>query len=368
MKIELKQIKVRELFEGFVNNEEEGVLGYYGKLNIRPKYQREFVYKENQQKAVIDTIIKGFPLNVMYWVKNEEGTFELLDGQQRTLSICSFLLGEFFIDWDGVIKYASNLTKEQKESILNYDLMIYICSEGSDAEKLDWFQTINIAGEKLTTQEIRNAIYAGSWVTAAKRKFSKTQCVAYKEGSDYMTGNCIRQEYLETVLKWICDREGMKIEEYMAKHMHDENADELWMYFKNVMEWVKLKFTTYRKEMKNVEWGLLYNKFKDHKLDATALEKEIKLLMEDDEVENKKGIYYYVLDRAEKHLNLRAFSKSMARSVYEKQKGICPICKKHFEFEEMEADHIIPWSKGGKTTIDNCQMLCKKDNIEKSNK
>ena len=198
MKIRLQPIKISDLFDGFVNSEEEGVFGYHGKLNIRPKYQREFVYKNEQRNAVIETIRKNFPLNAMYWVENEDGTYELLDGQQRTISICSFLNKEFMLNWNGNLKGWVNLTETEQQQINDYELMVYICSEGTDEEKIEWFKVINIAGEKLTNQEILNAVYSGQWVTEAKRKFSKTGCVAYKLGSDYMSGNPIRQDYLET--------------------------------------------------------------------------------------------------------------------------------------------------------------------------
>ncbi len=362
MKIELKEVKIRDLVENYVNNDEEGVTGYNGKLNIRPKFQREFVYKDKQRDEVIRTVRKGFPLNVMYWVINEDGTFELLDGQQRTISICEYVCGAYSIDF----QFFHNLEKDEQEQILDYPLMIYVC-EGKDSEKLEWFKTINIAGEKLYDQELRNAIYTGEWLTDAKRHFSKTSCPAYKIASDYMNGSTIRQDYLQTAIEWICDVK-MEIEDYMALHQHDSNANELWIYFMAVINWVKTIFPKYRKEMKGVEWGLLYNKYKDDKLDTKALEKEISRLMQDDDVTAKKGIYEYLLSGDEKHLNIRAFTQSMKRETYEKQEGICPICKKHFEIDEMEADHITPWCEGGKTNADNCQMLCRECNRRKSNK
>lgn len=363
MEIELKAIKVRDIYEGFANNEEEGVFGFGGKLNIRPKYQREFVYNAKQRNEVIYTIQKAFPLNVMYWVENEDGTYELLDGQQRTLSICQFIFGEFMLEWNGSLKGFHNLTPAEQAQLLDYELMVYICRNGSDAEKLEWFQVINIAGEKLTLQEIRNAVYCGSWVTEAKKKFSKTNCVAYKLAGDYMSGTPIRQDYLETVLNWIS---GGNIEKYMAQHQHDDNADELWLYFTSVINWVGAKFPKKRKkEMKSVAWGELYNKFKDKALDAAKLEEKVSRLMKDSDVQKKSGIYAYVLDGDEKHLSIRAFDDNTKTTVYAQQDGICKICGKHFEIEEMEADHITPWSAGGHTVIENCQMLCKDCNRRK---
>jgi hypothetical protein len=360
MKIELKEITVGELAKGYQDNEEKGVVGYGGRLDIRPPYQREFIYKDKQREAVIDTITKNFPLNVMYWAVREDGNYEVIDGQQRTISICQYINGDFAY----FFKYFHNLKKDEQEQILNYKLMIYLCS-GTDSEKLKWFQTINIAGEKLTEQELRNAVYSGSWVSDAKRYFSKNGCAAYNIGKDYLNGAAIRQDYLETAIDWISKG---NIEVYMSNHQHDPNANEIWLYFQSVINWVKVTFPKYRKEMKGVPWGFLYNEFKDAKLDHKQLETEIANLMQDEDVTNKKGIYEYVLTRKEKHLNIRAFSDNQKREAYERQKGICVVCKKHFEMNEMEADHITPWHLGGKTIAENCQMLCKEDNRRKSGK
>jgi len=250
----------------------------------------------------------------------------------------------------------------EKNQILDYKLMIYFC-EGNDKEKLDWFKIINIAGEKLTDQELRNAIYTGTWLIDAKRYFSKSGCPAHGMASDYLSGSAIRQDYLETVIRWIS---GDKIEDYMSKHQHEPNANELWLYFQNVINWVRVVFPNYRKEMKGVEFGPLYNEFKNEKIDSKKIEKEITELMQDEDVTKKSGIYPYVLTRNEKFLNIRAFTEKQKREAYERQKGICKKCKEHFEIEEMEADHIKPWHEGGKTTEENCQMLCKQCNRTKS--
>ena len=358
MKIELHGITVREVAENYVDNAEEGVLGYGGRLNIRPKYQREFVYNEKKRNAVIDTIRKDFPLNVMYWVKNNDGTFEVLDGQQRTISFCQYVKSDFSLD----NRAFHNLTDTEKEQILNYKLMVYFC-DGNGKEKLDWFKIINIAGEKLTDQELRNAVYTGTWLSDAKLKFSKNNCAAYLLSKDYVNGSPIRQDILQTALSWISKSE---IENYMSIHQHDQNANELWTYFRNVIEWVQLTFTTYRREMKGIDWGGLYDKFKDDMFDIAKLEQEIQALMMDDEVTNKKGVYPYVLTRSKKYLNIRTFTESQKSSAYEKQKGICGICGKQFELKEMEADHITPWSKGGKTSPENCKMFCSECNRRKS--
>ena len=362
MKIELQKIPVRAVVEGYLDSAENGVVGYGGKLNIRPAFQREFIYKDKQRDEVIHTIKKNFPLNVMYWVKSGGEHFELLDGQQRTISICQYVHGDFSIDH----RAFHNLTAEEKQQILDYPLMVYIC-EGTDREKLDWFRIINIAGEQLTAQELRNAIYTGEWLAEAKKRFSKSLCPAHQIAKDYLSGSAIRQNYLETTLRWIAARDDIEIEDYMAQHQHDTNCSDLWLYFKGIMDWVQVTFPHYRKEMKGLEWGILYNRYKDGKYDPKTLEARIVELMEDDDVTKKSGIYEYLLGGAEKCLSIRSFSLRMSRAAYERQKGICPKCGKHCEMEEMQADHITPWSKGGKTTPENCQMLCAPCNRRKSN-
>jgi Protein of unknown function DUF262/HNH endonuclease len=358
VKIELKEIIVREVAEGYLDTAEEGVVGYGGRLDIRPKYQREFVYDDKKRDAVIDTIRKGFPLNVMYWVVTDQETYEVMDGQQRTVSFCQYVNGDFSIPVDGHPMAFHNLPKTLQDQILDYTLMVYFCS-GTDKEKLDWFRIINIAGERLTEQELRNAVYTGPWLTHAKSIFSKTNCAAYLLANKYVGGSPIRQEFLQTAISWLS---GGNIEPYMSAHQHDPNANELWSYFQAVIAWVELTFTTYRKEMKGLDWGSLYNQFKGSLYDTYKLEDEIKALMMDDDVSRRNGIYQYVLTRDEKHLAIRAFTEEMRRAAYERQGGICPKCNKHFEFGGMEADHITPWSKGGKTSADNCQMLCRDDN------
>jgi Protein of unknown function DUF262/HNH endonuclease len=358
MKIELKEITVLDLTNGYADNQENGVIGYGGKLDIRPPYQREFIYKDKQREAVIDTITKDYPLNVMYWAVREDGNFEVIDGQQRTISISQYVEGDFAFK----SRYFHNLQKDEQEQISNYKIMVYLCS-GTDSEKLEWFKTINIAGEKLTDQELRNAVYSGSWVSDAKRYFSKNGCAAYGLGGDYLNGTPIRQDYLETTIKWISKDE---IEHYMAKQQHEPNANDLWLYFQSVINWVKVVFPKYRKEMKGIQWGFLYNEFKDKKFDHKKLEEEITKLMQDEDVTNKKGIYEYVLTRKERFLQIRSFTDNQKREAYERQKGICPVCTEEYQLEGMEADHITPWHLGGKTTADNCQMLCKDDNRRKS--
>ena len=363
MKIDLHEITIEEVVNGYADSAENGVVGYGGLLNVRPAFQREFIYKEKQRNEVLNTVRHNFPLNVMYWVKGDGKKFEMLDGQQRTLSICQYVNGDYSINY----QYFHNLTTDEQRQILDYKLMIYIC-EGTDKEKLDWFTIINIAGEKLTTQELRNAIYTGEWLTDAKKYFSKSNCPAYTIANNYLKGAAIRQDYLESVIYWIAAKEGKEIEDYMAERQHEPSANELWLYFNSVINWVKVTFPNYRSEMKGLDWGLYYNKFGSGKHDPKALEKKIVALMEDEDVTRPAGIYEYLLDGEEKHLSIRAFSEKMRRAAYERQKGKCPVCKKNFEYDEMEADHITPWHLGGKTISGNCQMLCKEDNRRKSGK
>ena len=369
MKIELKEIKVRDLADGYEDNDEGGVVGYGGKLDIRPPYQREFIYKDKQRDAVIDTITKNFPLNVMYWAVREDGNFEVIDGQQRTISICQYHESDFaFKD-----RYFHNLQTDEQEQILDYPLMVYLCS-GTDSEKLEWFKTINIAGVKLTDQELRNAVYHGSWVSDAKRYFSRNNCPAFGLASNYMSGTPIRQEYLETAIKWINNGD---VEAYMATNQHKANANELWLYFRGVIAWVETTFSTYRSQMKGLDWGSLYNQYKDAALDSAELERQTAQLMQDPDVTRKKGIYAYLLTDDERHLSIRQFDANMKREAYERQNGKCANgthCKtpgnddgqRVFDIGEMEGDHITPWSKGGKTIADNCQMLCLPCNRDKS--
>ena len=364
MQIEQRKVTVREVTEGYFNDAEEGVTGYDDRLDIRPKYQREFVYKDNQRDEVIRTVMRGLPLNVMYWCRTGEDTYEVLDGQQRTISLCEYVDGTFSVD----DKYFYNLPSDQQDKILDYELFVYVC-DGTDSEKLDWFKIINIAGERLTDQELRNAVYAGSWVSDAKRYFSKTGCAADTLAGDYLKGASIRQEYLETAISWAAAADGETIEGYMAQHQNEPTAQALWSYFRSVIEWVEAIFPKKRKEMKGLAWGLFYNEHgKRTDLDPKALEVEIQRLMGDEDVTKKSGIYEYLLTGSERALSIRAFDRRDALAAYEKQHHKCAICGEEFEFEEMQADHIKPWSKGGHTTPENCQILCRDCNLKKSNK
>ena len=361
MKIDLQEITVCELVEGYRDDGDDGVFGFGGKLDIRPPYQRAFVYDNKQRDAVIDTVTKGFPLNVMYWSIRGDGSFEIIDGQQRTISIAQYVTRVF--SFNGL--YFDNTPQDEQDQILDYVLQVYLCS-GTDSERLRWYETINIAGEVLEKQELRNAVYAGPWVTDAKRYFSRTSCPAYGLGGDYLTGSPIRQDYLETAIKWISEDD---IEDYMGIHQHDESAVSLWEYFRAVIDWIESTFTKKRKNiMKGVDWGTLYNVYKDETFEPVCIEAKTKRLVLDDDVESKKGIYPYILTGDEKHLNIRAFKPGMRQKAYELQEGKCAICKNEFEISDMEADHITPWSEGGKTEQENCQMLCRRCNREKSSR
>lgn len=374
MKIQQHTILVRDLAEGYSDNQEGGVRGYSGKLDIRPPYQREFVYDAKKREAVIQTILKGFPLNVMYWAvtgleADEGAAYEVLDGQQRTIAICQYIQNDFAIKVDGTDRFFRNLLPEQQDIIRNYGLLVYFC-EGSDKDKLDWFTTINIAGERLTQQELLNAVYTGPWLVDAKRYFSRSNGPAYQLAKKYLTGSPIRQDYLETVLKWISEE---KIDSYMAEHQNDANAYELRHYFERVVEWIEICFgMNYRDEMKGVPWGVLYNTYHDRGYSASDLELEVVRLMADEDVTNKKGIYQFIFTRNEKFLNIRTFTPTQKREAYERQGGVCPYCEQEekdktvYELNEMEADHITPWHRGGKTKPENCQMLCKHHNRIKS--
>lgn len=311
---------------------------------------------------------KNFPLNTLYWSQNDDETLEVLDGQQRIISICNYVDGRFSVDE----KYFHSLTEIEQNQILDYRLMVYFC-EGTEREKLDWFQIINIAGEVLTPQELRNAVYTGSWLSDAKRYFSKSNCPAVNLADKYIEWKSIRQEILELVLNWISDK---KIEEYMSKHQHDADATELWNYFTNVIEWIEKVFPEYRKEMKGLDWGFWYNEYKNQDFNGEENEKRVVELMKDAEVENKKWIYQYILTGKEKYLNLRQFSDADKATMYARCEWKCTKgdrCenrgkKNFFGIEEMEADHITPWHEGGKTILENCQMLCRDCNRRKSGK
>ena len=370
MTIKQIEVTVGDIARGYINNEEQGVRGYGGQLDIRPPYQREFIYNENEQQAVISTVLKGYPLNVMYWVRRSEDAecpYEVMDGQQRTLSLCEYVDGKFAYDFKNFFNQPVDIQK----LILDYPLTIYLC-EGEPSEKLEWFKTINIAGKPLNEQEINNAVYAGPFVTDAKRHFSKSNCGAYRLGKDLVNGTPIRQEFLKKALEWMSEhetREGkpQSVVGYMAEHQHDPNANNLWTYFQNVLNWTITNFDLkkFKKIMKGLNWALYYDKYHSTTLDTVDLASRISKLILDSDVQKQVGIIPYVLTGDERHLDLRGFPEDIKLAVWEKQHHICPSCQKEFDYEFMEGDHITPWREGGRTVIENCQMLCRECNRRK---
>ena len=370
MTIKQIEVTVGDIARGYINNEEQGVRGYGGQLDIRPPYQREFIYNENEQQAVISTVLKGYPLNVMYWVRRSEDAecpYEVMDGQQRTLSLCEYVDGKFAYDFKNFFNQPADIQK----LILDYPLTIYLC-EGEPSEKLEWFKAINIAGKPLNEQEINNAVYAGPFVTDAKRHFSKSNCGAYRLGKDLVNGTPIRQEFLKKALEWMAEhetREGkpQSVVGYMAEHQHDPNANNLWTYFQNVLNWTITNFDLkkFKKIMKGLNWALYYDKYHSTTLDTADLASRISKLILDSDVQKQMGIIPYVLTGDERHLDLRCFPDDIKQAVWEKQHHICPSCQKEFDYEFMEGDHITPWREGGRTVIENCQMLCRECNRRK---
>ena len=372
-------LPIRDLVVAYNEDDTTGrVSAMGGRLDVRPEYQREFVYDEKQQSAVINTVMHQFPLNIMYFVRRPDDTFEVLDGQQRIISICRYITNPAIsakipaaTGGYNMVNF-NNLDPAAKDAFLDYQLRVYIC-EGTDKEKLDWFQVINIAGEVLEQQEIRNALYHGPWLTSAKSAFSRRNCAAHRKYGKYMAGDYIRQKYLETVFSWKAEQEGFSgrdaIVQFMQAHRDDPDANDLWNYYEDVFAWVQKVFGAgFDKSMKGVPWGFLYKAHKDDNLDPTLIQANVERLLADSEVQKKAGIYPYLLTGEEKYLNIRQFDPDVALSVYHTQGGKCALCGQAKDFKEMHADHIQPWSKGGKTVPENCQMLCVQCNLKKSNK
>ena len=381
-------ITVRDICEGFVydTNEGKGLYGWGGKLVIQPEYQRHYIYCElNKEAAVIDSVLKEYPIGLIYLVKDAEDKYEVLDGQQRITSLGRFLTTKFTIkDENGNEQIFTSLASSKQELILNTPLTIYIC-EGEEHEIKAWFKTINIAGEPLNEQELLNAIYSGPFVTNAKKVYSNSSNPQMQKWQCYVNGNPKRQEILAEALKWVTKGE-CKVDDYMARHRYDTNISELQNYFDSVIEWAKGVFGTPYPGMKGLAWGKLYEKYHNNPYNTTAIRTSIDELLADDFVENKKGIFEYVLggERDKQLLNVRVFDKRTKEKKYKEQtdkataEGIsnCPLCAvgdnvnktRIWKLSEMDADHVTAWSRGGSTTIDNCEMLCKTHNRAKGNR
>lgn len=387
MKTVLKtEITVREVCEGFVYNELEGkgLFGLAGKLTIQPEYQRNYIYADGlKDVAVIDSVLKNYPLGLIYFTKVGENQFEILDGQQRITSLGRFVTDKFAIkDHRGIQQYFTGLDKDLQDLILDTKLLIYEC-EGEEKEIKDWFKTINIAGVPLTLQELNNAIFSGPFVTLAKETFSNSQNAHLLKWKSYIKGDANRQQILECALNWVSKG---KIDEYMSLHRHDDNINELTKYFNSVIDWISATFKDVEKEMCGLEWGRLYEIYHKQGYNPNAVSDKVRELYADSYVKNRKGVFEFILGGCNdfKLLDVRVFDEATKISVYAKQtkisddKGLsnCPLCaighdankSKIWKLVDMDADHVAAWSKGGATEINNCQMLCKSHNRAKGNR
>lgn len=378
MEIEKKYVSVKELCEGYTAKDgesNEGIYAFGGKLCLRPPFQRSFVYKDGPRDAVIDTVLQGFPLSLMYWVDNGDGTFGCLDGQQRSISICEFAEGNFsLVDAEGKRVYITTLENhkpELAEDFMNYQLEVRVC-KGTKEEQLAWFRRINIAGAQLTDQELRNANYVSAWLDDAKRYFSKASVMSNKKcpaeiiGKDYVKADASRQELLEKVLGWAANSAGdAAICNYMDAHMRDADASALWQYYQDVIEWIKFLFSeNTHSGMSGVEWGLLYNLYHNEEFDPDEIDELYNDLLKAKECKDITcsiaKICEYCITRDESLLTQRAFDETQKKIMYKKQEGICPDCGKQITFKQMHAHHILPYMAGGRTEIDNGVMLCSK--------
>lgn len=388
MKTELKHYTVEETVEGFVYNELEGkgLFGLAGKLVIQPEYQRNYIYNDGKKDvAVIDSLLKGYPLGLIYYNVNGE-TLEVLDGQQRITSVGRFVTGKFAIKQDGKEQTFSSLPAEAKRKILDSDLLVYHC-EGDEKAIKEWFKTINIAGVPLNTQELLNSIYSGPFVTKAKAEFSNSQNANMQKWSSYIKGDPKRQEILEETLEWVSSAEGSSVDAYLAQHRRDTEITGLKTYFTSVIDWIDSVFTRPPdKEMRGLDWGRLYETYHSKSYNAAGIDADIDALRADPAVANKKGIYEYLLGgkTEPKLLDVRLFDPSTRMAAYEQQTrkaetdGVsnCPLCAigtganntRIYKQNEMDADHVTAWSKGGQSTLANCEMLCVTHNRAKGNR
>lgn len=387
MNTELKtNITVKDICEGFVYNELEGkgLFGLSGKLTIQPEYQRNYIYADGKKDvAVIESILKGYPLGLIYFNKVSEDNLEVLDGQQRITSIGRFVTNKFAIkDENGMEQYFGGIASDKQTKILETKLLIYEC-EGEESEIKEWFKTINIAGVPLNNQELLNAVYSGQFVTLGKEEFSNSRNSNIQKWSAYIRGSANRQDFLERALDWVSKG---KIGEYMSKHRYDNNITELKNYFNSVIDWVSTVFSDVESEMKGLEWGRLYEEYHKKAYNPKKVSEQVKELYGDPYVKNRKGVFEYILGglKDTKLLDVRVFDEATKKSVYAKQTkeakkkevSNCPLCAignnanktRIYKIKEMDADHVTAWSKGGKTDVKNCEMLCKTHNRAKGNK
>ena len=382
----ITDITISDICKGFVYNEYEGkgLFGLSGKLTIQPEYQRNYIYADGKRDvAVIDSILRGYPLGLIYFTKVAEDKYEVLDGQQRITSIGRFVTGKFAIkDTNDMPRYFSGLAEDMRDKIMQTKLTIYVC-EGTESEIKEWFKTINIAGIPLNDQELSNAIHSGPFVTLAKEEFSNSQNSNVQKWGAYISGNVLRQDYLRTALEWVSHGE---IDAYMSKHRYDNNINELKTYFNSVIDWVSSVFVDVKKEMRGLTWGEFYERYHKNSYDPVEVSKKVNELYADIYVKDKRGVFEYILGGCvdTRLLEIRLFDTAVKLAAYTKQtsiaqkKGIsnCPLCalgpqnlrKRHYVFYDMDADHVTAWSKGGSTDISNCQMLCKTHNRAKGNR
>jgi 5-methylcytosine-specific restriction endonuclease McrA len=388
MQTTLSTYTVGKVSDGFVYNELEGrgLFGLSGRLTIQPEYQRNYIYADGKRDvAVIDSLLKGYPLGLIYFNKLENGRLEILDGQQRVTSFGRFITGKFAItDENGMQQYFSGLAKDKQEKILNSALLVYEC-EGTESEIKEWFRTINIVGVPLNNQELLNAVYSGLFVTLGKEEFSNTQNANAQKWSAYVSGAVNRQDFWERALEWTSGGRD-DIGEYMSRHRFDTNINEVKTYFNTVIDWASSVFLEVESEMRGLEWGRLYREHHDKSFNPKELAEKVHELYGDPYVKNRKGIWEYVLGGSKdaKLLDVRVFDDATKKATYASQTNAaeadgvsnCPLCalgpdanrSKVWALIEMDADHVAAWSKGGKTSADNCQMLCKTHNRAKGNR
>lgn len=380
---------VADICKGFTYNELEGkgLFGLDGRLTIQPEYQRHYIYNDGKRDvAVIESLLKGYPIGLIYFNCTNDRRYEVLDGQQRITSFGRFVTGKFAIkDANDNVQYFSGLPKELQQQILQSPLLIYEC-EGEEKEIKEWFKTINIIGIPLKEQELLNAIYSGEFVNAAKRVFSNSQNAKVQKWSHYIKGDVKRQDYLAEALKWVCDSKHMNIEAYMSLHRRDNSVNELENYFRSVIDWVSTTFTMVEHDMCGLEWGRLYETYHNTPYSVDFVTRRVAALQSDENIKCSRNIYEYVLggETDKKLLDIRIFEESTKRAAYKKQtdeankKGLsnCPLCAlgdnanktRIYKISEMDADHVTAWSKGGATSFENCEMLCKTHNRSKGNR